>query len=86
MVFSEGLAAVGQGDYESMKWEFIDTLGKVIIEPKYDHVYIDPMDDSSDVFGGYFENGTIDVYQDDENQKVTSITMDKKGKERKSYE
>ncbi len=83
MDFSEELAAFGQGEYGKMKWGFIDTSGKVVIEPKYDHVYIDPMDDSPDVFGGYFENGTIDVYQDGENQKVTAITIDKKGKELK---
>lgn len=88
MNFSEGLAAVAKGDYENAKWGFIDSKGKVVIEPKYDHAFIDPGGDSPDVIGGYFENGTITVYQDGENGQITAITIDKTGKElkRKSYE
>ena len=88
MPFSEGRAAVAKGDYENAKWGFIDTSGNVVIEPKYDHAYIDPMGDSPDVIGGYFEDGTIDVYQDGENGQVTAITIDKNGNElkRKKYD
>ncbi|WP_264754744.1 hypothetical protein [Psychrobacter sp. Sarcosine-3u-12] len=39
------------------------------------------MGDSPDVIGGYFENGTIDVYQNADNEKVTTIIIEKKGKE-----
>ncbi len=77
-----------KGTYENTSWEFINTLGNVVIVPNYDQVYIYPMGDSPDVIGSYFENGTIDVYQDGENGQVTDITIDKKGKElkRKKYE
>ncbi|GAA0804831.1 WG repeat-containing protein [Psychrobacter piscatorii] len=83
MHFAEGRAAVAKGDYENAKWGFVDALGKVIIEPKYDGVFVDPGGDSPDVIGGYFENGTIDVYQEGENGQVTAITIDKNGKELK---
>ncbi|WP_201596130.1 WG repeat-containing protein [Psychrobacter fulvigenes] len=88
MPFSEGLAAVAKGDYENAKWGFIDTTAKVVIEPKYDYVSIDPGGDSPDVIGGYFKNGTIEVYQENENGQVTAITIDKNGKElkRKNYD
>lgn len=86
MGFSEGQAAVAKGDYENAKWGFIDAKGKVVIEPKYDNVYIDEGGDSPDVIGGYFENGTIDVYQNGENDAVTAITIDKNGKELKRKE
>lgn len=87
MHFAEGRAAVAKGGYENAKWGFVDTLGKVIIEPQYDGVFVDPSGDSPDVIGGYFENGTIDVYQEGENGQVTAITIDKNGKElkRKDY-
>lgn len=87
MDFSEGRAAVAKGDYENAKWGFIDPTGKVVIEPKYDSAFIEAMGDSPDVTGGYFENGTIDVYQNGENGEVTAITIDKNGKElkRKKY-
>lgn len=80
MDFSEGLAAVAKGDYENAKWGFVDTTGKVVIEPQYDHVYIDEGGDSPDVTGGYFNNGTIEVYNNGENEQVTAITIDKNGK------
>ena len=40
-----------------------------------------------DVIGGYFENGTMVVYQDGEDGQITAITIDKNGKElkRKNY-
>lgn len=87
MNFSEGRAAVAKGDYENAKWGFVDTLGKVVIEPQYDHAFLDPGGDSPDVIGGYFENGTMVVYQDGEDGQITAITIDKNGKElkRKNY-
>jgi hypothetical protein len=33
--FSEGLAAVRVGDWETGKWGYIDKTGKMVIEPKY---------------------------------------------------
>ena len=88
MDFSEGLAAVAKGDYENAKWGFVDTSGKVVIEPQYDHAFLEPGGDSPDVIGGYFENGTMVVYQDGEDGQITAITIDKNGKElkRKNYE
>lgn len=87
MDFSEGLAAVAKGDYENAKWGFVDTSGKVVIEPQYDHAFLEPGGDSPDVIGGYFENGTMVVYQDGEDGQITAITIDKNGKElkRKNY-
>jgi hypothetical protein len=35
--FSEGLAAVRIGDWETEKWGFIDKTGKEVIPPKYDY-------------------------------------------------
>lgn len=88
MDFSEGLAAVAKGDYDNAKWGFVDTSGKVVIEPQYDHAFLEPGGDSPDVIGGYFENGTMVVYQDGENGQITAITIDKNGKElkRKNHE
>ena len=87
MDFSEGLAAVAKGDYDNAKWGFVDTSGKVVIEPQYDHAFLEPGGDSPDVIGGYFENGTMVVYQDGEDGQITAITIDKNGKElkRKNY-
>ena len=88
MDFSEGLAAVAKGDYDNAKWGFVDTSGKVVIEPQYDHAFLEPGGDSPDVIGGYFENGTMVVYQDGEDGQITAITIDKNGKElkRKNHE
>lgn len=83
MGFSEELAAVGKGYYDNTKWGFIDTKGKIVIKPQYDNVYIDECGDSPDVIGGYFKNGTIEVYQNGENDAITAITIDKNGKELK---
>ena len=87
MDFSEGLAAVAKGDYDNAKWGFVDTSGKVVIEPQYDHAFLEPGGDSPEVIGGYFENGTMVVYQDGEDGQITAITIDKNGKElkRKNY-
>ena len=87
MNFSEGRAAVAKGDYENAKWGFVDTSGKVVIEPQYDHAFLDPGGDSPDVIGGYFENGNTVVYKDGENGQITAITIDKNVKElkRKNY-
>jgi hypothetical protein len=87
MDFSEGLAAVAKGDYDNAKWGFVDTSGKVVIEPQYDHAFLEPGGDSPDVIGGYFENGTMVVYQDGEDGQIAAITIDKNGKElkRKNY-
>ncbi|MFZ2844090.1 WG repeat-containing protein [Psychrobacter sp.] len=87
MDFSEGRAAVAKGDYDNAKWGFVDISGKVVIEPQYDHAFLEPGGDSPDVIGGYFENGTMVVYQDGEDGQITAITIDKNGKElkRKNY-
>ena len=87
MDFSEGLAAVAKGDYDNAKWGFVDTSGKVVIEPQYDHAFLEPGGDSPDVIGGYFENGTMVVYQDGEDGQIAAITIDRNGKElkRKNY-
>lgn len=87
--FSEGLAAVAvksEKDSDALKWGFVNTKGKVVVKPKYDMVTIDFGGDSIEEYGGYFENGTIDVYNQDD--KFTVITIDKTGKElkRKSYD
>lgn len=37
--FSEGLARVRVGDWESGKWGFIDATGKVVIAPQFDEVF-----------------------------------------------
>ena len=78
--FSEGLAAVGMGNDNDFKWGFIDSTGKVVIEPQYDEV----QPDVGDVFlytdNGYFNNGLATVYL--EGNKVTELIIDKEGNER----
>lgn len=62
MEFSEGLAAVKVGGYDTGKWGVIDKSGKVIVSPKYDMAYIEPMGDADDVDGGRYKNGKLEVY------------------------
>lgn len=89
MEFSEGLSAVKVGDYNNGKWGVIDKIGKVIVPPKYDMAYIEPMGDAEDVDGGRYENGKLDVYNlntKDSNadyngyDSITRYTLDRQGK------
>lgn len=86
--FSEGLAAVGIGDFDTLKWGFIDSTGRVVIEPKYDEVSPDVGDLSlyEDVDGGRFINGVATMYL--ENDKITQVIIDKQGNEikRQTYD
>ena len=79
--FSEGLAAVAMGDDENSKWGFIDSTGKVIIEPQYDEVTPDVGDLSlyEDIKGGYFKDGLATVYL--EANTITELLIDKQGNE-----
>jgi serine/threonine-protein kinase len=37
--FSEGLAPVLVGDFETGKWGYIDSTGNMVIEPQFDNAY-----------------------------------------------
>ena len=86
--FSEGLAAIGIGDNDKLKWGFIDRKGKVVIKPKYDAVTPDVGDLSLyvDINGGRFINGFATMYLEDD--KITQIIIDKQGNEikRQTYD
>lgn len=85
---SEGLAAVKVGDYETGKWGIIDKSGKAIISPKYDMAYVEPMGDASDVDGGRYQDGKLDVYNLNtkaassygDYESITCYTLNRQGK------
>lgn len=69
------------GDDENSKWGFIDSTGKVVIEPQYDEVTPD-VDDLSlyeDIKDGYFKEGLATVYL--EANTITELVIDKQGNE-----
>lgn len=80
--FSEGLAAVAIGKGESFKWGFVDETGLTVIKPTYDMVSVDMGGDSIDNIGGLFQNGVVDVYEENPDS-FTVITIDKTGKQLK---
>lgn len=88
MDFSEGLAAVGVGDNDKLKWGFIDHAGRVVIEPKYNAASPDVGDLSlyTDVSDGYFINGLATMYL--EGDQITQVIIDKQGNEikRQTYD
>lgn len=81
MPFSEGLAAVRLGDYETGKWGIINKSGRVIVSPTYDYAYIEPDGDGTEVDGGTYQNGTIDMYNaSGYDGPVTRYTFNTQGK------
>lgn len=60
--FSEGLAAVRVGDYETGKWGVIDKSGNFLIEPKYDAPSIQTWSDA-DYDDCYYKKGRMNMYE-----------------------
>lgn len=81
--FSEGLAAVRVGDYETGKWGVIDKSGNFIVEPKYDAPNIQTWSDAY-YDDCYYKEGKINMYQYTDASKphessITRYTLDNQG-------
>lgn len=74
--FSEGLAAVRVGDYDSGKWGIIDKTGNFIVKPEYDEAAIQTYTDAYYLEDGYYQQGKMNMYKytDSSNPYESSIT------------
>lgn len=62
-VFSEGLAAVKVGDYDSGKWGIIDKTGNFIVKPQYHEAAIQTYTDAYYLDDGYYKEGRMSMYK-----------------------
>lgn len=84
--FSEGLAAVKVGDYDSGKWGIIDTFGNYVVKPKYDAPIIQVPNYIDGFDGGHYKDGKMYMYdytvgnRDKNDSDITRYTLNRQGK------
>lgn len=83
--FSEGLAAVRVGDYETGKWGIINKTGNYVVKPEYDTAAIQTYTDAYFLDDCYYKQSVMNMYKytDASNpyeSSITRYTLNREGK------